>query len=222
MCSGLILGEKIDILIKEIGLTQTDLAKQINISQSTIASWKTRNSLPPIETISRIADFFQVSLEWLVTEDPVSGISDHQMVLLSRKVIRNRIYETIGKKTNNPDADNEVSHKCFFTNMPYLSYRVVYNWAMGRININEYILQNIAFTLGVTTDYLFGGPTEDTKNKNDDDILKTAHRNLNDLFCLDNLTGERKSAAHSMLNQLNELEHLKSIEKQNSEKTDLK
>ena len=93
-------------------------------------------------------------------------------------------------------STNEVSHKCFFTNMPYLSYRVVYNWAMGRININEYILQNIAFTLGVTTDYLFGGPTEDTKNKNDDDILKTVHRNLNDLFCLDNLTEERKSAAH--------------------------
>lgn len=216
MCNGLILGEKIDILIKELGLTQKEFAKQIDISPSTIATWKSKNILPSIETISKIADFFQVSLEWLVTEDSVSGISDHQMVLLSRKIIRNRIYETIGKKTNNPDADNEVSHKCFFTNMPYLSYRVVYNWAMGRINLNEYILQNIAFTLGVTTDYLLGGHAEDTKNKNDDDILKTAHRNLNDLFCLDNLTEERKNAAHLMLNQLNELEHLKSYQKQNN------
>ena len=229
MCSGLILGEKIDSLIKELGLTQTDLAKQLNISQSTIASWKSRNSLPPIETLSMIADFFQVSLEWLVTEDSTSEISDHQMILLSRKAIRNRIYDIISKKTNNPDADNEISHKCFFTNMGDLSYRVLYNWSKGRINLNEYVLVNIAFTLGVTIEYLFCGTNtystsdedfEKTLEPNDKDILKTAHRNLNDLFCLDNLTEERKSAAHLILNQLNELEHLKSIEKQNFEKTD--
>lgn len=229
MCSGIILGEKIDLLIKELGITQKEFAKQIDISPSTIATWKSKNILPPIETISRIADFFQVSLEWLVTEDSVSGISDYQMVLLSRKDIRNRIYDIISSKTNNPDADNEISHKCFFTNMPYLSYRLLYNWSKGRINLNEYILVNIAFTLGVTIEYFFCGTNtynasaegfEKSLGQNDKDILKTAHRNLNDLFCLDNLTEERKSVAHSMLNQLMELEHLRYVEKQKNKNTD--
>ena len=170
MCNGIILGEKIDSLIKELGLTQTDLAKQLNISQSTIASWKSRNSLPPIETLCMIADFFQVSPEWLVTEDKFSGISDYQMILLSRKDIRNRIYEIIGKKTKNPDADNEISHKRFFTNMPDLSYKLLYNWSKGRINLNEYVLVNIAFTLGVTLEYLFCGTN--TYNASQEDFEK--------------------------------------------------
>ncbi len=203
--NGIIFSKKIDTLIKELGLTQKDLAKQIDISPSTIATWKSKNILPPIKTISRIADFFQVSLEWLVTEEPSFDIAYIKNLEL-RKNIRNRIYETIGKKTNNPDTDNEDSHNNFFSNKPYLSYRIIYNWAMGRINLNEYILQDIAFTLCVTTEYLFGGATENTKNINDDDILKTAQRNLNDLLILDKLTGEEKKAASLMLSELNKLE----------------
>lgn len=248
MCSGIILGEKIDILIKELGLTQKEFAKQICISPSTIATWKSKNILPPIETINMIADFFQVSLEWLVTEDSISEISDHQKILLLRKDIRNRIYEIICKKTRNPDADSEAAHKRFFSNMPYLSYRILYNWSKGRINLNEYVLVNIAYSLGVTIEYLFTGIDSNTHSEdkakseekskqqlndlngefdnetefteNNKYILKTAHRNLNDLFCLDNLTEERKSTAHSILNQLMELEHLKYVEKQKAEKTD--
>ena len=49
-------------------------------------------------------------------------------------------------------------------------------------------------------------------------IYNTALRNLNDLFCLDNLTEERRQLAKDMLNQLMELEHLKYAEKQNAEK----
>ncbi len=245
MCSGIILGGKIDILIKELGLTQKEFAKQINISPSTIATWKSKNILPPIETINMLANFFQVSLEWLVTEDQIFGLPDYQRILLSRKEIRNRIYEIISWKTKNPDADNEISHKRFFSSMPYLSYNILYNWSMGRINLNECILKDIAYALGVTIDYLFTGTdtvaSSDDKAKskekseqqlgdsnnnsdleieftdNNKYILKTAHRNLNDLFCLDNLTEDRKCLAHSMLNQLMRLEHLEYVEKKKSE-----
>ena len=214
MCNGLILGEKIDSLIKELGLTQTDLAKQLNISQSTIASWKSRNSLPPIETLCMIADFFQVSLEWLVTEDSVSGISDYQMVLLSRKDIRNRIYDIISSKTNNPDADNEVIHKSFFTNIPVLTYRLLYNWSEGRINLNEYVLTDIAYELGVTIDYLLFGINNNTENQcatTEQILLEKAKRNLNCLNALDSLTGHRKQIATDMLFQFEELEKCKNV-----------
>ena len=216
MCSGKIFGEKIDILIKELGLTQNDLAKQINLSQSTIASWKSRNSLPPIETISLIADFFQVSIEWLVTDDSISGISDHKRIQLSRKDIRNRIYEIISKKTKNPNADNEISHNSFFTNMPSLSYKILFHWSEGRINLNEYVLTDIAYTLGVTLDYLLSGTNNNTENQfaaTDQILLEKAKRNLNGLNSLDSLTGHRKQLATDMLLQFEELESSKHSEK---------
>ncbi len=65
--SGIILGNILDKYCTQNNLTQTDLAKQINISQSTIASWKTRNSLPSIETLYKISRKTNLSIDFLVT-----------------------------------------------------------------------------------------------------------------------------------------------------------
>ena len=85
--NGINLFERIEKLSKEIGLTQTDLAKKINISQSTIASWKTRNSLPPIKTLCIIADYFDISLDYLVRGHNFHNKNEHN--------IKNEIFSEI-------------------------------------------------------------------------------------------------------------------------------
>ena len=225
MCSGIILVNNLDTLLGEYNISRKELAKQLNINQSTIAAWKARNIIPPVETLYKISSLFEVSIEWLISEPKNSSYNDYHRTLIMRQAIRNRIYECVANKKGVEDADNELMHISFFTNMPNLTYRLLSNWAKVRIDFSEYVLQDIAFTLGLELDYLINGTDSDeTKTdetplqKNDQYILETARKNLNDLFCLDNLTGERRKLAKDMLNQLMKLEHLEYVEKKKSEK----
>ena len=65
--SGVKFVNRIDSLLSVKGMTRKDLGKMLGLSSSTMGSWKSRNIFPPIETICKIADFFNVSIDWLVT-----------------------------------------------------------------------------------------------------------------------------------------------------------
>ncbi|EOV9528907.1 helix-turn-helix domain-containing protein [Bacillus cytotoxicus] len=53
-------------LRKSHGLTQQQLADRLNLSQSQIKNWETDRFQPDIETLVRIASFFNVTLDALV------------------------------------------------------------------------------------------------------------------------------------------------------------
>lgn len=52
-------------LRKEKGLSQEKLAKELGISKSTLGLYETGDTLPDIETSSKIAEYFNVSLDYL-------------------------------------------------------------------------------------------------------------------------------------------------------------
>ena len=221
MCNGIELVNKIDLLLNELYLTRKEFAEQLDLNASTIATWKTKNIIPPVDTLVLISKRLEVSLEWLITQDSYNGISDFQRKVHTRRNIRRKIYDTISKKLGIQNVDNPSIHSSFFSNLPDLTYRILLNWAEGRINLNEFVLQDIAFSLGVSIEYLFSNSQDNTEEQkleqkleqNDEYILEAAKRNLNDLFCLDNLTGERKQTGSSILNQLMDLEHRIYVEK---------
>lgn len=62
-------GEKIQQLRKEKGLSQEDLAHQLNISRQAVSKWESQNGYPEIEKMILISDLFQVSLDYLMKED---------------------------------------------------------------------------------------------------------------------------------------------------------
>ena len=47
-------------------LTQEELAAILKVDRSTLASWEVDRREPDIATLSRIASYFQVSIDWLV------------------------------------------------------------------------------------------------------------------------------------------------------------
>jgi len=47
-------------------LTQTDIAKRLKISQSTYAGYETGKRQPDIETLSKLADIFETSADYLL------------------------------------------------------------------------------------------------------------------------------------------------------------
>lgn len=62
-------GEKLQQLRKEKGLSQEDLAHQLNISRQAVSKWESQNGYPEIEKMILISDLFQVSLDCLMKED---------------------------------------------------------------------------------------------------------------------------------------------------------
>lgn len=67
-----IVGKNIQSLRTTKGLTQQQLAEQLNYSDKTVSKWERGESLPDITVLKMIADFFEVSLDYLVEETHIT------------------------------------------------------------------------------------------------------------------------------------------------------
>ena len=58
-------------LLKKYGVTAYKVAKETGITQSTLSDWKRGRSTPKTDNMKKIADYFGVSVEYLMTgQDP--------------------------------------------------------------------------------------------------------------------------------------------------------
>lgn len=60
------LGDRIRELRNSHKMSQVDLAKQLHVSKQTISNWENNNVPPSIDTLIRIATFFDVSTDYLL------------------------------------------------------------------------------------------------------------------------------------------------------------
>lgn len=56
-------------LCKQKGVTPTEAGRDNNIQQGTISMWKKRGSTPNAVTMTQLADYFGVSVDYLLTGD---------------------------------------------------------------------------------------------------------------------------------------------------------
>jgi Predicted transcriptional regulators len=67
--------EKLKILRLEEGLSQQELSLKLNIPRTTISSWELGRRSPDIKMLEILADFFKVSIDYLIgktdTRNPV-------------------------------------------------------------------------------------------------------------------------------------------------------
>ena len=61
----LTIGEKIALLRKEKGITQTELAEYLSLAPQAISRWEVGNGAPEITLLPKIAAFFGVSIDEL-------------------------------------------------------------------------------------------------------------------------------------------------------------
>lgn len=64
--------QKIKKAREETGFTQREVAKEVNLPQSTIAKYETGNLEPSLETLGILADFYGVSVDWLLGTKGIS------------------------------------------------------------------------------------------------------------------------------------------------------
>ena len=65
------LDEKIKKIRKDNKMSQDDLAEVLNVTRQTISNWENRKNYPDIETLIKISDKFNISLDILLKENMV-------------------------------------------------------------------------------------------------------------------------------------------------------
>ena len=63
------IGEQINNLRKQHGLSQDDLANLFNVSRQTISNWENGKSYPDLEMIIKVSDHFKISIDELLKND---------------------------------------------------------------------------------------------------------------------------------------------------------
>lgn len=61
-----VFAEQLKTLRKINGITQKELAEKLKIKQNSYSDWENGKSEPNIEMLVRIADYFDVSLDYLM------------------------------------------------------------------------------------------------------------------------------------------------------------
>lgn len=60
-------------LLQQYGVSTYKVAKETGISQTTFSNWKSGRSVPKLDALQKIADYFNVSLEYLTTGKEKEG-----------------------------------------------------------------------------------------------------------------------------------------------------
>ena len=63
------LHEKLALLRKEKGLTQMELAGEMDITRQAVSRWETGLSIPTTENLTHLSRLYQVPVEYLLNED---------------------------------------------------------------------------------------------------------------------------------------------------------
>ncbi len=75
-----IIASNLSSLRKNKGLTQGEIAERFNYTDKSISKWEKGDSLPDISVLKELADFYEVSLDYLVnphSDDSLSNAAKH-------------------------------------------------------------------------------------------------------------------------------------------------
>lgn len=76
------IGETISSLRKKKGLTQNELAEKMNVTDEAVSKWERDLSCPDVNTISRLAEVLDVSVEELLNAKEQRKTSDNSKDLI--------------------------------------------------------------------------------------------------------------------------------------------
>ena len=71
---------KLKLLRLNKGLTQMELAKELHIVQSAISKWEKGKTIPDIETLKKLSNFYNVSIEELLQETSIETNIDTNFI----------------------------------------------------------------------------------------------------------------------------------------------
>ena len=70
------LGEKLQELRKQKGLTQEELAEILYVSRTAVSKWESGRGIPNIESLRAISKYYSVSIDDLLSGDEILAVAD--------------------------------------------------------------------------------------------------------------------------------------------------
>lgn len=64
------LGAKIQALRTDAGMSQEDLAEQLDVSRQAVSKWELDKTVPDVKYIVALSELFQVSTDYLLKDSP--------------------------------------------------------------------------------------------------------------------------------------------------------
>lgn len=93
------IGDKIKELREKKGLTQKELAEEIGVAQSTVAMIESGKNKGSIETLSKIANYFNVSIDYLTTTEEKLNFAMDSL---------KKIHKLAKEGVNNEQKENKI------------------------------------------------------------------------------------------------------------------
>jgi len=145
--------ERIDECLKNRNLKRLVLCEAVGITPTAITHWKTHKSMPAADTAVKIAQFLDVSVEWLINgtlPDP----TEHS----SPQAVATRIDNALTFVTGRHSYSDEDAW--FDPIQSLVSIHTFYNWLSGRKYPDIPTVQKIADTLSLQTIFLLTGKND--------------------------------------------------------------
>lgn len=77
------LHEKIMYCRKKLGLSQEELALKIGVSRQSVSKWETGETSPEISKLPLLAECFNVTTDWLLSEEDEIPTEEHEPVAIN-------------------------------------------------------------------------------------------------------------------------------------------
>lgn len=119
----MIFSEKLQIIRKSHGLTQEELAEQLQVSRQAVAKWESGQSYPDIMNLIQLSERFHVTVDYLVKDEECS-ISLSSKDSTKRESLIEFLLEakknTYAGKSNSCASSRPASHDYRYENAEYL------------------------------------------------------------------------------------------------------
>jgi transcriptional regulator with XRE-family HTH domain len=76
------LGQRLKQLRADRSINQIQLAQELGVNQGTVGKWETDSRKPDVETLGRLAEYFDVTIDYLLGRDK----QDSVIAVLTRKL----------------------------------------------------------------------------------------------------------------------------------------
>ncbi|MCT0449921.1 helix-turn-helix domain-containing protein [Lactococcus lactis] len=141
-----VFAEQLKTLRKINGLTQKELAEKLKIKQNSYSDWENGKSEPNIEMLVRIADYFDVSLDYLMG-GKMKNITEEFSLCLKKIRMKRKL------------SQKQIAEELKISQQQYSK------WEGGIITPNAETLVRLADYFDVSVDYLLGRKKKEIKKE---------------------------------------------------------